>query len=54
MGELREEQVVGVNPYVVQMDKFVSSLEKLSNIFLRLEKRKMILQNMSWKRCMKQ
>ena len=25
------------NPYVIQMDKFVNSLEKLSNVFLRLD-----------------
>lgn len=30
------------NPYVVQMDKFVSSLDKLSKIFLQLEKKKSV------------
>lgn len=29
-----------MNPYVIQMDKFVNSLEKLSRVFLDLEKKK--------------
>ena len=29
-----------MNPYVVQIDKFVTSLEKLSHAFLHLEKEK--------------
>jgi len=40
-----------MNPYVIQIDKFVNSLGKLSNLFLNLEKKKTIfsedeLQNM--------
>lgn len=29
-----------MNPYVIQIDKFVNSLEKLSKVFLDLEERK--------------
>ena len=29
-----------MNPYVVQIDKFVNSLEKLSRVFLKLEENK--------------
>ena len=29
-----------MNPYVIQIDKFVNSLEKLSHVFLNLEERK--------------
>lgn len=31
---------LGINPYVVQIDKFVTSLEKLSNTFLNLEEKR--------------
>lgn len=37
MAELKSGQAVGANPYVVQIDKFVNSLEKLSKVFLQLE-----------------
>lgn len=32
-----------MNPYVVQIDKFVNSLEKLSHVFLTLEEKKTVL-----------
>ena len=31
---------LSMNPYVVQMDKFAKSLEKLSRIFVNLEENK--------------
>lgn len=40
MGELKGEQVIDANPYVVQMDKFVKSLDKLSKVFLKLERKR--------------
>ena len=36
-GKMKELEM---NPYVIQMDKFVSSLDKLSKVFLSLEERK--------------
>lgn len=39
MGELRSGQAIGANPYVIQIDKFVKSLEKLSKVFLQLEEK---------------
>ncbi|MEF9941727.1 MAG: SpoIIE family protein phosphatase [Lachnospiraceae bacterium] len=37
MGELKGGQALTANPYVMQVDKFVHSLQHLSNTFLRLE-----------------
>lgn len=37
MAELKDGQAVDANPYVIQIDKFVHSLEKLSKVFLQLE-----------------
>ena len=31
---------IEMNPYVIQVDKFVQSLEKLSKMFLNLEEKK--------------
>lgn len=42
MTELEDGQVLEMNPYVIQIDKFVKSLEKLSKVFLRLEGKRMI------------
>lgn len=39
MTELKSGEVIEANPYVIQIDKFVKSLEKLSNVFLRLERK---------------
>ena len=33
-------QELEINPYVVQIDKFVHSLDKLSHAFLRMEEEK--------------
>ena len=35
--------IVEVNPYVIRIDKFVNSLEKLSHIFLHLEEKESLL-----------
>lgn len=37
MEELKRGQAIEANPYVIQIDKFVNSLEKLSKVFLQLE-----------------
>ena len=39
MEELNGGRTVQVNPYVIQMDKFVHSLEKLTKVFVQLEKK---------------
>ena len=39
MEEIKDQEVF-VNPYVIQMDKFASSLEHLSRTFLNMEKYK--------------
>ncbi len=39
MEELKSGRVVQVNPYVIQMDKFVHSLEKLTKVFVQLERK---------------
>ena len=45
-----------MNPYVIQIDKFVSSMNKLSEVFLNLEKKQGIfteseIQNMCGRVC---
>lgn len=42
MTELENGQVLEMNPYVIQIDKFVTSLDKLSKFFLRLEGARML------------
>lgn len=39
MGELKGGQAMQASPYVIQVDKFVHSLEKLSKVFLQLERK---------------
>lgn len=39
MEEFNSRRVVQVNPYVIQMDKFVHSLEKLTKVFVQLERK---------------
>lgn len=39
MVELKNGQVLEANPYVIQIDRFVNSLEKLSKVFLQLERK---------------
>ena len=38
MEELKIGRAVQANPYVIQMDRFVQSLEKLTKVFLQLER----------------
>ena len=39
MEELKIGRAVQANPYVIQMDRFVQSLEKLTKVFLQLERK---------------
>ena len=39
-----------MNPYVIQIDKFVNSLEKLSHAFLHLEEQQQILTDEEFQR----
>lgn len=40
MEELNGGQAVQANPYVIQMDRFVQSLEKLTKVFLQLDRKR--------------
>ena len=53
MEELKIGRAVQANPYVIQMDRFVQSLEKLTKVFLQLERKHDLLQKRKWKKCTK-